>query len=165
MGASFLSTVPFMLPIVPPPSRSAFSTVATRCSAHAGAIRCHKIETQITVEAGFGRRDILKCIGATIGMEIISSSGSVEMARAADLIQRRQRSEFISNIKETLQTALKGNPDLIPSLLTLALNDAMTYDKVRTKPLRFKCLVDVIKFLYLLWRKEGNKLMSCWLSL
>ncbi|XP_024040666.1 thylakoid lumenal 29 kDa protein, chloroplastic isoform X3 [Citrus sinensis] len=51
------------------------------------------------------------------------------MARAADLIQRRQRSEFISNIKETLQTALKGNPDLIPSLLTLALNDAMTYDK------------------------------------
>lgn len=33
-----------------------------------GAIRCHKIETQITVEAGFGRRDILKCIGATIGM-------------------------------------------------------------------------------------------------
>lgn len=33
-----------------------------------GAIRCHKIETQITVEDGFGRRDILKCIGATIGM-------------------------------------------------------------------------------------------------
>ncbi|ESR47171.1 Thylakoid lumenal 29 kDa protein [Citrus sinensis] len=129
MGASFLSTVPSMLPIVPSPSRNAFSTVATRCSAHAGAIRCHKIETQITVEDGFGRRDILKCIGATIGMEIISGSGSIEMARAADLIQRRQRSEFISNIKETLQTALKGNPDLIPSLLTLALNDAMTYDK------------------------------------
>ncbi|KAK9219548.1 hypothetical protein WN943_008194 [Citrus x changshan-huyou] len=129
MGASFLSTVPSMLPIVPSPSRNAFSTVATRCSAHAGAIRCHKIETQITVEDGFGRRDILKCIGATIGMEIISGSGSIEMARAADLIQRRQRSEFISNIKETLQTALKGNPDLIPSLLTLALNDDMTYDK------------------------------------
>lgn len=33
-----------------------------------GAIRCHKIETQIIDEDGFGRRDILKCIGAAIGM-------------------------------------------------------------------------------------------------
>lgn len=127
MGASFLSTVPSMLPIVPSLSRSAFPTVATRCPA--GAIRCHKIETPIIDEDGFGRRDILKCIGAAIGMEIISSSGSIEMASAADLIQRRQRSEFISNIKGTLQTAIKGNPDLIPSILTLVLNDAVTYDK------------------------------------
>ncbi|KAG1362751.1 thylakoid lumenal 29 kDa protein, chloroplastic [Cocos nucifera] len=51
------------------------------------------------------------------------------MASAADLIQRRQRSEFQSNIKDTLSATLKGNPDLIPSVLTLALNDAMTYDK------------------------------------
>lgn len=51
------------------------------------------------------------------------------MAAAADLIQLRQRSEFRSNVKGTLFTAIKGNPDIIPSLLTLALNDAMTYDK------------------------------------
>ncbi|XP_027331313.1 thylakoid lumenal 29 kDa protein, chloroplastic isoform X3 [Abrus precatorius] len=51
------------------------------------------------------------------------------MANAADLIQRRQRSEFQSQVKGTLSTAIKGNPDLIPSILTLALNDALTYDK------------------------------------
>ncbi|XP_044511546.1 thylakoid lumenal 29 kDa protein, chloroplastic-like isoform X2 [Mangifera indica] len=51
------------------------------------------------------------------------------MASAADLIQRRQRSEFLSNVKEILLTALQGKQDLIPSILTLALNDAMTYDK------------------------------------
>ncbi|XP_028083705.1 uncharacterized protein LOC114284953 [Camellia sinensis] len=62
--------------------------------------------------------------------EIIASSGSfVEEANAADLIQRRQRSEFQSSVKGTLFTAIKANPDLVPSLLTLAMNDAMTYDK------------------------------------
>ncbi|CAL5402895.1 unnamed protein product [Camellia sinensis] len=62
--------------------------------------------------------------------EIIASSGSfVEEANAADLIQRRQRSEFQSSVKGTLSTAIKANPDLVPSLLTLAMNDAMTYDK------------------------------------
>ncbi|XP_058103815.1 thylakoid lumenal 29 kDa protein, chloroplastic isoform X2 [Magnolia sinica] len=61
---------------------------------------------------------------------MIASSGSfTEMAHAADLIQRRQRSEFLSSIKGTLFAAIKGNPELIPSILTLALNDAMTYDK------------------------------------
>ncbi|XP_019055936.1 PREDICTED: thylakoid lumenal 29 kDa protein, chloroplastic isoform X2 [Nelumbo nucifera] len=65
-----------------------------------------------------------------ISQEILASSGSlVEMASAADLIQRRQRSEFLSSVKATLSTTIKGNPELIPSFLTLALNDAMTYDK------------------------------------
>lgn len=31
---------------------------------------------------------------------------------------------------ETLQNRLQAKPELVPSLLTLALNDAMTYDKV-----------------------------------
>ncbi|KAK4599238.1 hypothetical protein RGQ29_009333 [Quercus rubra] len=76
------------------------------------------------------RRDILKCAGVTIGMELMASSGLfVEKASAADLIQRRQRSEFLSSLKGTLSTAINGNVELIPSLLTLALNDAMTYDK------------------------------------
>ncbi|XP_026664089.2 thylakoid lumenal 29 kDa protein, chloroplastic isoform X2 [Phoenix dactylifera] len=61
---------------------------------------------------------------------MIASSGSFPgMASAADLIQRRQRSEFQSNIRNTLFTVIKGYPDLISSLQTLALNDAMTYDK------------------------------------
>ncbi|EOY15935.1 Ascorbate peroxidase 4 isoform 2, partial [Theobroma cacao] len=65
-----------------------------------------------------------------LGQELLASSGPwVEMATAADLIQRRQRSEFLSNIKDTLFKALKGNPDLISPILTLALNDAVTYDK------------------------------------
>lgn len=29
------------------------------------------------------------------------------------------------------RTAFQGNPDIIPSLLKLALNDALTYEKVR----------------------------------
>ncbi|KAA8528306.1 hypothetical protein F0562_035661 [Nyssa sinensis] len=89
-----------------------------------------KIEADITNEDRLGRRDILKCFGAAIGMEIIASSGPfIEVVNAADLIQRRQRSEFQSSIKGTLYTAIKGNPDLIPFILTLSLNDAMTYDK------------------------------------
>ncbi|XP_021601594.1 thylakoid lumenal 29 kDa protein, chloroplastic isoform X2 [Manihot esculenta] len=51
------------------------------------------------------------------------------MANAADLIQRRQRSEFQSSVKQTIFTAIKGKPEVIPSILTLALNDAMTFDK------------------------------------
>ncbi|XP_042499115.1 thylakoid lumenal 29 kDa protein, chloroplastic isoform X4 [Macadamia integrifolia] len=63
-------------------------------------------------------------------MELVACSGScVEMANAADLIQLKQRSEFLSSIKKTLNSFLKGNMELIPSILTLALNDAMTYDK------------------------------------
>ncbi|KAJ4701379.1 Thylakoid lumenal 29 kDa protein chloroplastic [Melia azedarach] len=125
MGVSFLSTVPSSVPIVPVPSTS----LTRYRNVNAGVIRCHKIETEVTLEDGFRRRDILKCFGATVGMELIGSSGSIEMASAADLIQRRQRSEFLSNVKGTLQTAIKANPDIIPSLLTLALNDIMTYDK------------------------------------
>lgn len=127
---SFLSTLPAFLPL-PPQSITSTITIRTLSCPHPAAIRCHKIEVDfIGEEDGFRRRDFLKCIGATVGMGIISSSGSFAgIARAADLIQRRQRSEFQSNVKGTLYTSIKGNPDLIPSILTLALNDAMTYDK------------------------------------
>lgn len=121
---SFLSTAPSLIPMVPQPSST------PRHSLQAGRIRCNRIECNGTDEDGFRRRDVLKCVGATLGMELLASSGPfVEMAAAADLIQLRQRSEFRSNVKGTLFTAIKGNPDIIPSLLTLALNDAMTYDK------------------------------------
>ncbi|PON70041.1 Ascorbate peroxidase [Trema orientale] len=128
MGVSFLSTVPSLIPLASLPS---LSTNTSCYPTQAVSIRCRKTEAATTDhEDGFRRRDILKCIGASIVMELIGSSGTfVETASAADLIQRRQRSEFLSNIKGTLFTALKGNPDIIPSILTLALNDAITYDK------------------------------------
>ncbi|XWS14967.1 hypothetical protein CRYUN_Cryun35bG0053900 [Craigia yunnanensis] len=131
MRVSFLSTTPSLVSLVPVPCLNSYSVGANRYLTRAGAVRCSKTETDhVSGEYGFHRRDVLKFIGATVGMELLASSGSwVEMASAADLIQRRQRSEFLSSIKETLSKAIKGNPDLIPSILTLALNDAMTYDK------------------------------------
>ncbi|KAK7321205.1 hypothetical protein VNO77_31594 [Canavalia gladiata] len=127
MGVSFLSTSPSLLPLVAhdPP-------LTTRHQPRSVSICCSKIKTIVSEEDQFQwrRRDILKCFGATVGLELVGSSRSlVGMANAADLIQRRQRSEFQSQIKGTLSTALKGNPDLVPSILTLALNDAFTYDK------------------------------------
>ena len=38
---------------------------------------------------------------------------------------------YAAKIKLTLSKAVKAKPELVPSLLTLALNDAMTYDKAR----------------------------------
>ncbi|XP_030542757.1 thylakoid lumenal 29 kDa protein, chloroplastic [Rhodamnia argentea] len=137
MGVSFVSTVPSVLPLQaqvassppPPPPYSSSFAAAVAPPARSVVVRC-KMENSVADGKELSRRDVLKCVGASIGIELIASSGSfVELAHAADLIQRRQRSEFLSNVKDTLYTAIKGNPDLIPSLLTLALNDAMTYDK------------------------------------
>ncbi|KAM5575592.1 hypothetical protein ABKV19_014510 [Rosa sericea] len=104
---------------------------ATEYPTLGATIRCSKIEVDADNEDRFKWRSILTCFGATVGLELVRSSGTfVEMAEAADLIQRRQRSDFQSSIKDTLYKAIKENPDVIPSLLTLALNDIMTYDKV-----------------------------------
>ncbi|MED6108869.1 Thylakoid lumenal 29 kDa protein, chloroplastic [Stylosanthes scabra] len=130
MGVSFLSTLPSLLPLAhdPPP------TTTIRHHRRLVPICCYdKIKTNLHVsdEGHFSlkRRDVLQSLGMTIGLELVGSSGSLGTANAADLIQRRQRSEFQSKIKGTLFAAIKANPDLIPSLLTLALNDAVTYDK------------------------------------
>ncbi|KAG5541797.1 hypothetical protein RHGRI_021585 [Rhododendron griersonianum] len=123
---SFISTIPSLLTL---PAPATTSPAISRYPIPSSKICC-KIEADNDSEDQFGRRDILKCFGATIGMEIIASSSTfVKEANAADLIQRRQRSEFQSSIKNTLYTAIKENQYLIPSLLTLALNDVMTYDK------------------------------------
>ncbi|KAG5541796.1 hypothetical protein RHGRI_021585 [Rhododendron griersonianum] len=127
---SFISTIPSLLTL---PAPATTSPAISRYPIPSSKICC-KIEADNDSEDQFGRRDILKCFGATIGMEIIASSSTfVKEANAADLIQRRQRSEFQSSIKNTLYTAIKVKPTenqyLIPSLLTLALNDVMTYDK------------------------------------
>lgn len=121
---SLISTAPSLLPFATLPS-----STSTRYPSRVGVIRC-KLEVEVNNENPFRRRELLTCFGAAVGMELVASSSSfVEVANAADLIQRRQRSEFQSSIKSTLYTALKGDPELIPSILTLALNDAMTYDK------------------------------------
>lgn len=131
MGVSFLSTVPSLLQLAPLPLPPLHTTASTRYPTLASTIRCCKVEAAIVSdEDRFCRRDVLRCFGAAICMETIASSGSfVEMASAADLIQRGQRSDFLSKVKGTLFTSIKANPDLVPSILTLALNDIMTYDK------------------------------------
>ncbi|XP_077244731.1 ascorbate peroxidase 4 isoform X1 [Tasmannia lanceolata] len=120
---SFLSTLPSLLPT---PPQSSLRPTPKYIS---GSICC-KMKGSVPEEVQFHRRDVLTCFGTMIGMEMMASSGSfIEVANAADLIQRRQRSDFLSNIKGTLSTAIKGQPELIPSILMLALNDATTYDK------------------------------------
>ncbi|KAL4559025.1 hypothetical protein LXL04_031157 [Taraxacum kok-saghyz] len=126
---SFLSTVPTLLPVAPLPTYS-----SSRCPVHSGTISC-KIDNGASHENnGVRRRDILNCFGAAVSMELVASASPIpspfiEVANAADLIQRRQRSDFQSSIKMTLYKAIKANPELISPLLTLALNDSMTYDK------------------------------------
>ncbi|KAH9601965.1 hypothetical protein KSS87_000338 [Heliosperma pusillum] len=110
------------------------STTTTKHSRFPGNIRCSssKIEgnSGFDDEGGFRRRDLFNCLALSAGLEVISSSGSFSgNAYAADLIERRQRSEFLSAVKDVLYTTIKANPDLIPSIQTLALNDALTYDK------------------------------------
>ncbi|GAB4861287.1 Thylakoid lumenal 29 kDa protein, chloroplastic [Ancistrocladus abbreviatus] len=125
MGVSFLSALPSFLAAVPP-SSTAIS--AAKCPGYAGIVRCCKYEDNCCRDEGrFRRRDILNGVA---GIGVIASVGTfVDNASAADLIQRRQRSEFLSRIRGTLSNAVKGNLDLISPILTLALNDAMTYDK------------------------------------
>ncbi|WOL04343.1 thylakoid lumenal 29 kDa protein, chloroplastic [Canna indica] len=126
-GVSFLSTLP-SLQLRPRPS------LPFAASDNPNGLVCcyHKAEDLGVAEERclFNRRDVLRCFGTAVGMELIASSGSLtEVSKAADLIERRQRSEFQSSIKGTLATMIKAHPDLVPSILTLALNDAMTYDK------------------------------------
>lgn len=128
-GISFLSSLPSLLPRSSQPSSLQPHKPTTTTI---GGICCHqKVEDSDGGSGGewrVDRRNVLKCVGAAIGVELVTSSMPFT-ARAADLIQRRQRSEFQSKIKDTLFTSLKANPGIIPSLLTLALNDAITYDK------------------------------------
>ncbi|XP_049388076.1 thylakoid lumenal 29 kDa protein, chloroplastic [Solanum stenotomum] len=124
---SFASTLPSLVSLIPSPS--SISNASRHHPPQPGMICC-KIGSELNIEDRFHRRDILQSVGAAVGMDLIArSSAFIEVANAADLIQRRQRSDFQSKIKLTLYDAIKANPDIIPSLLTLALNDAITYDK------------------------------------
>ncbi|KAL8058528.1 hypothetical protein ABFX02_03G024800 [Erythranthe guttata] len=122
-AVSFMSTVPSLVQPTSAPKHFPRHNSST--------VNC-KIGADSDHENGFSRRHILQSfgIGATIGIDLIARSTSfVEVANAADLIERKQRSEFLSQMKGTFATVLKGNQDLVPSVLTLALNDAVTYDK------------------------------------
>ncbi|XP_009623911.1 thylakoid lumenal 29 kDa protein, chloroplastic isoform X2 [Nicotiana tabacum] len=124
---SFSSTLPSLVSLIPSPSSIAN---ASRYPPQAGMICCKFGPELNNEDRCFRRRDVLHSFGAAVGMDLIARSSSfVEVANAADLIQRRQRSEFQSKIKGILYEAIKGNPDIVPSILTLALNDIMTYDK------------------------------------
>lgn len=124
---SLLSTLPSLSlssPLISPKLSPLHLNVTVRCSS-SGANKFEEIN-----DDKIQRRDFLNCLALSAGLEIIASSGNFSGdAYAADLIQRRQRSEFLSDIKGTLYTSLKKNPELVPSILTLALNDVMTYDK------------------------------------
>ncbi|XP_023534963.1 thylakoid lumenal 29 kDa protein, chloroplastic isoform X1 [Cucurbita pepo subsp. pepo] len=130
MGVSFLSSLTSFPTLVPPQSALSSATAFSPPS-HIVRVRCAQIKTDANNEdRQFSRRDVLQGFGGTVALGLmVNSDLMVEPAYAADLIQRRQRSEFLSSIKGTFYTATKKNPDIVPSLLTLALNDAVTYDK------------------------------------
>ncbi|KAG7024553.1 Thylakoid lumenal 29 kDa protein, chloroplastic, partial [Cucurbita argyrosperma subsp. argyrosperma] len=130
MGVSFLSSL-ISFPTLVPPQSALSSATAFSPPSHIVRVRCAQIKTDADNEdRQFSRRDVLQGFGGTLALGLmVNSDLMVEPAYAADLIQRRQRSEFLSSIKGTFYTAIKKNPDIVPSLLTLALNDAVTYDK------------------------------------
>lgn len=131
-GANFLSTAALVARGV-----AACSSISTPTRRHPHIRVCCRVDAE-ALEAyaheerlRFRRRDFIgTCIGTAVALEMIDGSTSFSgVATAADLIERRQRSEFQSKIKDTLYVAIKAKPELVPSLLTMALNDAMTYDK------------------------------------
>ncbi|XP_062184539.1 thylakoid lumenal 29 kDa protein, chloroplastic isoform X3 [Phragmites australis] len=135
-GATFLSTVqaPALLGPRGVAASSSVSSPARRhahmqvfCKGNVEGFEAAAAEERLQ----FRRRDLIgACAGTAVGLEMIDGSTRFTgVATAADLIERRQRSEFQSSIKNTLYTAITAKPELVPSLLTLALNDAITYDK------------------------------------
>lgn len=131
-GANFLSTAALVARGV-----AACSSISTPTRRHPHIRVCCRVDAE-ALEAyaheerlRFRRRDFIgTCVGTAIGLEMIDGSTSFSgVATAADLIERRQRSEFQSKIKDNLYVAIKAKPELVPSLLTMALNDAITYDK------------------------------------
>ncbi|KAJ7528906.1 hypothetical protein O6H91_15G081000 [Diphasiastrum complanatum] len=90
-------------------------------------VLCQSCDTSRAFKTGCeSRRTLLYLSAATVAVGFWSSSST---ANAADLIQRLQRDEFLTSIRDTLKIAVKENRDLVPHLLRLALNDAATYDK------------------------------------
>ncbi|BBM98305.1 protein MpAPX4 [Marchantia polymorpha subsp. ruderalis] len=84
----------------------------------------HEQERERKAAAGVDRREAL-ALGLALGASALLPAN----ADAADLTQRFQRGEFLASVKEKLRVAVKDNQALVPDLMRLALNDALTFDK------------------------------------
>lgn len=71
----------------------------------------------------------LGAAAAAVALPPLALVTGPEPALAADLIQRVQRGELLTKLKTVLAGAVGENQNLIPALLRLAVNDALTYDK------------------------------------
>ena len=70
MWVSFLSTTPSLVSLILVPSPNSNSLAANRYFTRVGAIRYSKTKTDhVYSECGFHRRNVLKCIGATVNID------------------------------------------------------------------------------------------------
>lgn len=87
-------------------------------------VRCQASDNdEVTVT----RRDVF--VGLSASAVAAGVWTSTPEAEAADIIQRQQRSIFLTSVKNKLKDEIAANTNLIPDLLRLALNDSLTYDK------------------------------------
>ncbi|KAM7269001.1 hypothetical protein ACFE04_024498 [Oxalis oulophora] len=108
------------------------------------AIRCYQTQSDANnvVEGSFPRRDFLKCTGAAISMELISSSGPfVETTSAADLIQRRRLSQFQ---RSRLLELEKDYVSMFPSSMSLIRRPLLLFklkkeETMSTSPIKSLC--------------------------
>lgn len=95
-------------------------------------IRCQSDISSIDNEDQTGNTTRRHTLISLAGLTAVGSLGSLSLtgdANAADLIQRIQRGDFLSLVQGKLRVAVKENSELVPELLRLALNDALTYEK------------------------------------
>lgn len=103
---------------------------SVKCNINPDQVHYQNVQVSVSEQGKYSRRDIMLGSCATAGVSVIwNFSPSLEIASAADLIQRRQRGELLEFIKSSLKNAVEAHPELVPSILRLALNDAITYDK------------------------------------
>lgn len=107
--------------VVSIPPRAATPATANKCG-----VRCQASEKdEVTVT----RRNIISLSASLVASGVWTSTSGCDEAQAADIIQRQQRGIFLTSVKDKLRVEIGANPDIIPDLLKLALNDALTYDK------------------------------------
>ncbi|KAG0571136.1 hypothetical protein M758_6G204500 [Ceratodon purpureus] len=90
-------------------------------------VRCQASEKdEVTVT----RRDVFVGLTASVvAAGVWTSTPGGQEAQAADIIQRQQRGIFLNSLKDKLRVEIAAKPEIIPDLLRLAINDAMTYEK------------------------------------
>uniref|UniRef100_A0A0D6R8I7 Plant heme peroxidase family profile domain-containing protein n=1 Tax=Araucaria cunninghamii TaxID=56994 RepID=A0A0D6R8I7_ARACU len=126
-----IMAVPLQLRLQPRSSTSRrLFFIPTRCNATQDTVCYQNVKASYAERGNCSRRDIMLGFGTSAGLAVMwNLSPLLKVANAADLIQRRQRGEFLGVIKDSLKAAIQAHPDLVPSIMQLALNDAVTYDK------------------------------------